>query len=70
MPKGAVAFSVFVFLVVAVVGFMLLIGRRLIIGGELGGPTNSKYLSCGIFISLWVIYIVFSILYAEDIIFQ
>lgn len=38
VPAGAVAFSVFVFLVVAVICFLILIGRRVVIGGELGGP--------------------------------
>lgn len=38
VPAGAVAFSVFVFLIVAVICFMILVARRIIIGGELGGP--------------------------------
>merc|ERR1712086_877713 len=69
VPKGAVAFSVFVFLVVAVICFIILIARRIIIGGELGGPKNSRYVSAGILLGLWCTYITISILYAENIIF-
>jgi solute carrier family 8 (sodium/calcium exchanger) len=38
VPAGDLAFSVFIFLMVAIVCFIILIGRRIVIGGELGGP--------------------------------
>jgi len=68
VPKGALAFSVFLFLITSLCCFAILIIRRIVIGGELGGPSFSKYLSALCLVSLWVIYIVFSILKAYDII--
>jgi solute carrier family 8 (sodium/calcium exchanger) len=64
VPSGSVAYSVFVFLVVALICFAILILRRIFIGGELGGPTVSKYISCTVLVCLWVVYIVMSILNA------
>lgn len=68
VPAGAVAFSVFVFLIVAVMCFIILVGRRVVIGGELGGPRASTVASCATLICLWVVYLVLSILNAEGII--
>jgi len=62
VPAGNLSFSVMVFLIVAVICFMILVARRIIIGGELGGPPASRYLSCGVLIFLWLVYIVLSIL--------
>ena len=62
VPSKGLAFSVFMFLIVAVVCFIILIARRIFIGGELGGPAVSKYISACICCSLWAIYIVMSIL--------
>jgi uncharacterized membrane protein YgcG len=53
-----------VFLVVAVICFIILILRRYFIGGELGGPKVTRYASCFILICLWVLYIVLSIVEA------
>lgn len=64
VPAGEVAYSVFVFLVVAIICFIILIGRRLAVGGELGGPYVSKYISCIVLICLWCVYIVMSIINA------
>jgi len=61
VPSKGLGFTVGVFLVVAVVCFMILVARRIFIGGELGGPTVSKYVSATICISLWFIYIIASI---------
>jgi len=44
--------------------FITLAVRRQVIGGELGGPKNTAYASAAFLISLWVIYIVLSILKA------
>lgn len=62
VPAGDVSFSVFVFLIVALICFGILIMRRLYIGGELGGPKGSKTLSCVVLIFLWATYIVLSIM--------
>jgi hypothetical protein len=56
------------FLITSVCCFMILIARRFIIGGELGGPKTSAYFSAFILFSLWVIYILFSSLKAYGII--
>ena len=39
--------------------------RLQVIGGELGGPKVSKYITASMMISLWLIYIIFSIIEAE-----
>lgn len=67
VPSGELAFSVFVFLVVACVCFVILIFRRIAVGGELGGPDASRYASCALCISLWVFYILMSTLQAYGI---
>jgi len=48
--------------------FILLIFRRIFIGGELGGPKASKYASAVILVLLWFIYIIFSSLKAYKVI--
>jgi solute carrier family 8 (sodium/calcium exchanger) len=68
VPKGSLAFSVFVFLLVAIVCFIVLILRRRFIGGELGGPDLSKYVTGCFLFFLWFIYILLSTLQAYDII--
>jgi len=66
VPSKGLAFSVFMFLIVAVVCFVILVARRILIGGELGGPTFSRTLSCVLCCSLWCIYIVMSIIDASS----
>jgi solute carrier family 8 (sodium/calcium exchanger) len=65
VPAGEVAYSVFVFLVVAIICFLVLIARRHFIGGELGGPKVSAYASMIFLCILWVVYIVLSIVNAS-----
>lgn len=64
VPSGPLGFSVLMFLCVAVVCFMILVARRIVVGGELGGPTKSKYISAVLCISLWFIYIALSTMQA------
>lgn len=66
VPSKGLAFSVFMFLIVAVVCFIILVGRRILIGGELGGPPVSRTLSCILCCALWAIYIVMSIIDASS----
>jgi len=65
-PAGSLAFSVFVYTVVATLALVLLLVRRysaLFGKSELGGPTIPKY-ACGIFLlTLWAIYILLSSLH-------
>jgi len=67
VPAGDLGFSVFVFLIVAVVCFIVLILRRVFVGGELGGPGTIKYLSAVLLIMLWFIYILLSTLQAYEV---
>lgn len=65
---GALAFSVIVFLCVAIVCFIVLIARRIVVGGELGGSPTGKYVSGCFLFFLWFIYILMSTLQAYKII--
>ena len=68
VPAGKLAFSVTVFLVVAIICFIILIGRRCALGAELGGNYYTKYFS-GIFLfGLWFLYVILSALQAYGII--
>lgn len=60
VPAGSLAFSVMLFLITSMICFIILILRRCIIGGELGGPPVSKYISAVILVCLWLIYVSFS----------
>lgn len=68
VPAGDLAFSVMLFLITSIICFIILIARRFIIGGELGGPKNSAYASSFACISLWFIYVIFSSIKAYGII--
>jgi solute carrier family 8 (sodium/calcium exchanger) len=68
VPSGTLSFSVAFFLIVSVLCLIILVIRRYTIGGELGGPTNSKWVSAVILICLWLFYIVMSTLKAYDLI--
>lgn len=60
VDPGNLGFSVTVFSVFAVFAISALMVRRKIpsIGGELGGPNNSKLLSSMCFVSLWFLYLI------------
>ena len=66
--SGPLTFSIAVFLAVAIVCFAVLVARRQIIGGELGGGTTSKYASGVFLFFLWFLYILLSTLQAYEII--
>jgi len=66
VPAGTLGFSVMLFLMTSVVCFTVLAIRRVAVGGELGGPTVSKWVTAVICFCLWVVYIVFSILKAIE----
>jgi len=67
-PAGALAFSVMLFLITSLTCFFILGVRRAVLGGELGGPKPSRYISAFMLISLWVIYVLFSTLMAYEVI--
>lgn len=64
VPAGKLGFSVMMFLITSIICFIILTVRRIIIGGELGGPSTTKWISAIICFILWIIYIVMSILNA------
>jgi len=62
VPAGSLGFSVVVFVIVACVCFITLIARRKIVGGELGGSSTGRLLSCIFLCFLWLIYVIMSTL--------
>lgn len=56
------------FLCVALVCFIVLIARRIVVGGELGGTPFGRYLSGAFLFLLWFIYILMSTLQAYEVI--
>ncbi|XP_055603969.1 sodium/calcium exchanger 1-like [Uranotaenia lowii] len=66
---GTLAFSVTLFCTEAFVAIIVLLLRRSPkVGGELGGPKKSKYITSAFFFSLWLIYLIMSSLEAYGII--
>lgn len=68
VKSGPLAFSVVVFLCVAIICFIVIVARRIFVGGELGGSPVGRYVSGIFLIFLWFIYILMSTLQAYGII--
>nr|XP_046210042.1 sodium/calcium exchanger 1-like isoform X1 [Oncorhynchus gorbuscha]XP_046210043.1 sodium/calcium exchanger 1-like isoform X1 [Oncorhynchus gorbuscha]XP_046210044.1 sodium/calcium exchanger 1-like isoform X1 [Oncorhynchus gorbuscha] len=65
VDPGSLAFSVTLFTIFAFICVgVLMYRRRPSIGGELGGPRTPKILTTMLFVSLWLLYILFSSLEA------
>ncbi|XP_012695907.1 sodium/calcium exchanger 1b isoform X1 [Clupea harengus] len=65
VDPGNLAFSVTLFTVFALISVSILMYRRRPdIGGELGGPRTAKAVTCMMFFSFWLLYIIFSSLEA------
>jgi len=64
VPAGALGFSVVVFICVACTCVVILLVRRAVVKGELGGSTLGRTVSCIALCSLWLIYIIMSALQA------
>ncbi|XP_048084505.1 sodium/calcium exchanger 3 isoform X2 [Alosa alosa] len=65
VPAGTLAFSVTLFTIFAFLAIsVLLYRRRPHIGGELGGPRGSRFMTSLFFFSLWFLYILLSSLEA------
>ena len=56
-PAKGLDLSVLLFLVCSLIGIVILVFRRLVVKGELGGSWLGRAVSCLIFCSLWLIYI-------------
>ena len=71
VPPGSLAFSVTLFTVCALLCLtLLLLRRKMAVFGEaeLGGPQTTKYISFGICLALWFIYVLLSSLQSYGII--
>lgn len=68
VPAKGLDLSVVLFLSCCLVGIGILILRRCKVKGELGGSKTGRAVSCAVFISLWFVYIIFSILGNYDVI--
>lgn len=67
VPAGTLSFSVMLFLIVSVTCLIFLFVKRLITGGELGGPNGYwRWGSFSFLVFLWIIYIIFSSLKAYE----
>lgn len=47
---------------------LLLLRRSKVIGGELGGPVVLKWLTCAVFLLLWIVYVTMAALEAYGVI--
>merc|ERR1712156_165668 len=59
VPAKGLDLSVVLFLSCCLIGVGILIFRRCYVGGELGGSKGGRTISAIMFISLWLIYIIF-----------
>jgi hypothetical protein len=62
VPAGSLGFSVVVFIICALACVVCLLVRRWKVGGELGGSDNGRKAALAFLSSLWLIYIIMSIL--------
>jgi Ca2+/Na+ antiporter len=69
VPSGALGFSVVVFLICACTCLVILVIRRIVVGGELGGVDRTgRLMSAVVLVSLWLLYIIMSSLQAYGMI--
>ena len=67
-PAKGLDLSVLLFLVLSLIGLVVLVGRRIVVKGELGGSATGRKLSAVFFVGLWFFYIGFASLYQLGII--
>jgi len=67
VPAGDLAYSVKVFVAVALVTIAVLVARRQLLGFELGGPACWKWLSAIFLVALWGLYIALSVIKSEAV---
>ena len=66
VPSGDLGLSVIVFCCCAVTCIICLQGRRILYGGELGGPATPRLITSVFFVMLWVLYVTVSGLKATN----
>jgi len=52
--------SVTIFVIVSLIGISILLIRRFVFKGELGGQLIHRWISCIIFVILWILYVAVS----------
>ena len=62
VPAKGLDLSVVLFLTCCLIGVGILVFRRCVVKGELGGSSCGRLVSCLLFVSLWITYIVVSCL--------
>lgn len=62
VPAESLGFSVVVFCIVAITCIIFLMIKRKVTGGELGGSPAARYGGCIFLVSLWLLYIILSVL--------
>merc|ERR1719506_3215638 len=62
VPAGTLVFSVIIFCICALVALFVLQIRRVLYGGELGGPRGPRIATSALFVCLWLLYVLLSIL--------
>lgn len=67
VPAATLGFSVLVFVVCAIIAIIILMIRRHLVGGELGGSKSGRTISAIGMVSLWIIYIMMSIFQSIDL---
>lgn len=67
VPAGSLTFSVIIFLICSMFCFMILIGRRIVYKGELGGPEPARSITGYMCFLLWFIYVIMLTLDAYDL---
>ncbi|XP_073997281.1 sodium/calcium exchanger Calx-like isoform X2 [Rhodnius prolixus] len=71
VPSGGLGFSVLMYSIASIVAMTLLMLRRNLSffgKAEIGGPAVGKYLSAGLLLTLWVLYLTFSYLQIHGVI--
>jgi len=58
VPKGSLGTAVQMYLLCSVIGFVILIVRRVVVGGELGGSNCGRFTTALFFFVLWLVYVV------------
>jgi len=62
VPSIGLDVTVALFVIVSLVGISILLIRRFVFKGELGGGIFYRWLSCIAFVSLWFVYVIVSAL--------
>jgi Ca2+/Na+ antiporter len=58
VPQGSLTIAVITYLLCSVVGFIILIVRRVVVKGELGGSDAGRFGTAFIFTILWIVYVI------------